>query len=76
MRLDICFFNVKLTNDNPLIVGVHADVSCTYNGQTDLHPFAFRVHAHSLGKFGDHHAPNKLIEKTVVLSLHLFKEAK
>ena len=31
-------------------VGVHADVSCKYNGESEMHPFAFRVHAHSLGK--------------------------
>ncbi|KAK2172260.1 hypothetical protein NP493_977g01004 [Ridgeia piscesae] len=28
---------------------VHADVSCPYTG-ADIHPFAFRVHAHTLGR--------------------------
>ncbi len=29
---------------------IHGDISCTYSGSKDLHPFAFRVHTHSLGK--------------------------
>ncbi|ESO86676.1 hypothetical protein LOTGIDRAFT_128636, partial [Lottia gigantea] len=28
---------------------VHADVSCKYNGKTEIHPFAYRTHAHELG---------------------------
>ncbi|CAD5116877.1 DgyrCDS5721 [Dimorphilus gyrociliatus] len=30
--------------------GVHSDVSCRYSGNSKLYPFAFRVHAHSLGR--------------------------
>lgn len=30
--------------------GVHSDISCRYKGNSKLYPFAFRVHAHSLGR--------------------------
>ncbi|XP_067667286.1 peptidyl-glycine alpha-amidating monooxygenase B-like [Haliotis asinina] len=28
----------------------HSDISCTYKGPKPMHPFAYRTHAHSLGK--------------------------
>ncbi|KAK6178789.1 hypothetical protein SNE40_011296 [Patella caerulea] len=29
---------------------VHADISCKYFGETSMHPFAYRTHAHDLGR--------------------------
>ena len=29
---------------------VHSDIACKYDGVANIHPFAFRTHAHGLGK--------------------------
>ena len=50
---------------------VHADVSCPYTGE-DIHPFAFRVHAHTLGEHDNMytHAQSFMQDKT--FSSHTF----
>ena len=36
---------------NWILTVTHGDVSCKYNGEAELYPFGFRVHAHILGKY-------------------------
>lgn len=33
----------------PLLPKVHSDINCLFQSKTPIHPFAYRVHAHSLG---------------------------
>lgn len=34
----------------PRSTNVHADIACKYDSSANIHPFAFRTHAHGLGK--------------------------
>lgn len=31
--------------------GIHVDIACEYNSEQEITAFAFRTHAHDLGKF-------------------------
>ncbi|XP_071502884.1 peptidyl-glycine alpha-amidating monooxygenase B-like [Diadema antillarum] len=37
-------------NVPPHSTNVHSDIACMYDSSANIHPFAFRTHAHSLGK--------------------------
>jgi hypothetical protein len=34
-----------------LFSGIHVDIACKYDSEQEINAFAFRTHAHDLGKF-------------------------